>query len=205
MPFKVWSVGEEVLASDFNPYLQQQVVARFATAAARTAAITSPVLNQLTIRDDLPGVVEYWTGAAWAIASGTRELSYTQITASKTVTQTAEIGADTVITSPNIVCDGSPILVEFFSPSCAPANGVGAMLNSWLNMDGASLGRIGALQNNATALLAAPYYAARRLAPTAGSHWFAWAASQGGGNAVIAAGPGGVGQYNPAYLRVSRA
>ena len=38
MPQKTWVVGEEVLAADFNTYLQQQVAARFATVAARDAA-----------------------------------------------------------------------------------------------------------------------------------------------------------------------
>lgn len=65
MPFKVWSIGEEVLAADFNNYVQSQVVSRFSTAAARTAAITAPVLNQLTMRDDLPGLLEYWSGVSW--------------------------------------------------------------------------------------------------------------------------------------------
>lgn len=37
MPQKTWVIGEEVLATDFNTYVQQQVVARFATIAARDA------------------------------------------------------------------------------------------------------------------------------------------------------------------------
>lgn len=38
MPQKTWVVGEEVLAADFNTYVQNQVVPRFATIAARDAA-----------------------------------------------------------------------------------------------------------------------------------------------------------------------
>jgi hypothetical protein len=38
MPQKTWVVGEEVLAADFNTYVQNQVVPRFATVAARDAA-----------------------------------------------------------------------------------------------------------------------------------------------------------------------
>jgi len=38
MPQKTWVVGEQVLASDFNTYVQNQVVARFATTAARDTA-----------------------------------------------------------------------------------------------------------------------------------------------------------------------
>jgi len=38
MPQKTWVIGEEVLATDFNTYVQNQVVPRFATVAARDAA-----------------------------------------------------------------------------------------------------------------------------------------------------------------------
>jgi hypothetical protein len=46
MPYKTWAVGEEVLAADFQTYLQKQVIATFANAAARDAAITAPVAGQ---------------------------------------------------------------------------------------------------------------------------------------------------------------
>lgn len=51
MPTKTWVVGEEVLAADFNTMIQRQVVAVFANAAARTAAIAAPI----------PGMVSYLT------------------------------------------------------------------------------------------------------------------------------------------------
>jgi hypothetical protein len=38
VPQKTWVVGEEVLAADFNTYVQNQVVPRFASVAARDAA-----------------------------------------------------------------------------------------------------------------------------------------------------------------------
>jgi hypothetical protein len=53
MPSKTWVVGEEVLAADFNAYVQEQVVATFPTVAARDAAITAPK----------PGMACYVTGA----------------------------------------------------------------------------------------------------------------------------------------------
>jgi hypothetical protein len=42
MPTKVWVVGEEVLAADFNQYVQEQVITSFPNKAARNAAIPSP-------------------------------------------------------------------------------------------------------------------------------------------------------------------
>lgn len=42
IPTKTWVVGEEVLAADFNLYVQKQVIATFANAVARDAALPTP-------------------------------------------------------------------------------------------------------------------------------------------------------------------
>jgi len=65
MPFKVWAVGEEVLAADFNDYLQEQVVATFPSAAARDAAIVAPVVGQMVVLTAAPYPVQVWDGTAW--------------------------------------------------------------------------------------------------------------------------------------------
>ena len=46
MPFKTWVSGELVTATDQNNHLQQQIVATFADAAARDAAIIAPTEGQ---------------------------------------------------------------------------------------------------------------------------------------------------------------
>lgn len=51
------------------------VVQHFATSAERTATILSPVINQLSMLDTSPGVIQYWTGAAWATLPGNFGLS----------------------------------------------------------------------------------------------------------------------------------
>jgi hypothetical protein len=65
MPFKVWAIGEEVLAADFQPYLQNQVVAAFPSTAARDAAITAPVLGQMAVITAAPFPVQVFDGTAW--------------------------------------------------------------------------------------------------------------------------------------------
>jgi hypothetical protein len=65
MPHKVWVVGEEVLAADFNNYVQEQVIATFANAAARTAAIAAPTVGMATWLTDSQAF-EIWDGAAWS-------------------------------------------------------------------------------------------------------------------------------------------
>lgn len=64
MPSKVWAVGEEVLASQLNQYLQEQVTATFANAAARTAAITTPKAGMLSYLIDSQRL-DRWDGTAW--------------------------------------------------------------------------------------------------------------------------------------------
>jgi hypothetical protein len=76
MAYKTFIAGEEALASDVNSLLMSQTVSRFATAAARTAAITAPVLNQLTVLDSAPGLLNYWNGSSWVTVPGTRTVAF---------------------------------------------------------------------------------------------------------------------------------
>lgn len=79
MPTKVWIAGEEVLASDWNQLVQEQVIATFATAAARTAAIATPKVGMLTYLADSQRL-DRWDGVGWyALPYG--QLGYNQITA----------------------------------------------------------------------------------------------------------------------------
>ena len=66
MAYKVFEAGQEALAADVNTHLMSQTVSRFANAPTRTAELASPALNQLSVLNDRPGIVQYWTGAAWA-------------------------------------------------------------------------------------------------------------------------------------------
>jgi hypothetical protein len=69
MAYKVFVAGEEALASDVNSYLMAQTVPRFTNTTQRSSQLTAPVLNQLSILDSRPGVVQYWNGSAWADAA----------------------------------------------------------------------------------------------------------------------------------------
>jgi hypothetical protein len=66
--YKVFSNGSVLQASEINDNLMNQSVAVFTNAAARTAAITSPVAGQLTFLEDTTSY-EYYTGSAWALAA----------------------------------------------------------------------------------------------------------------------------------------
>jgi hypothetical protein len=69
MPQKTWVVGEEVLAADFNTYVQEQVVATFPNAAARDAALPAPTAGMVCYLTDSRMFLVY-TGAAWSFPAG---------------------------------------------------------------------------------------------------------------------------------------
>ena len=64
MAYKVFTNGSTLQASELNENLMQQSIATFSNAAARTAAITSPVEGQTTylLDDDR---YDSWSGSAW--------------------------------------------------------------------------------------------------------------------------------------------
>jgi len=64
MPRKTWAIGEEVLASDFNPIVADQVVAVFPSAAARATGWPAPPTGATTFLTDT-GSLECWNGTAW--------------------------------------------------------------------------------------------------------------------------------------------
>lgn len=65
MPTKTWVQGEDVLAADFNTYVQKQVIPTFASAAARDTAIPTPTAGQIIYNsDDGGGYQTYLTGAS---------------------------------------------------------------------------------------------------------------------------------------------
>lgn len=69
MPYQQVTPGQEALASYVNTYLMSQAVSTFSSASARSAAITTPIKGQCTTRDDAPGMIEIWDGAAWVSVS----------------------------------------------------------------------------------------------------------------------------------------
>jgi hypothetical protein len=72
VPIKTWSVNEEVLAADFNEFLANQVVATFASSAARNSALSSPDKGQVSALDDHAGALWIYDGSDWREPSSPR-------------------------------------------------------------------------------------------------------------------------------------
>ena len=67
--YKEFATGDVLTAADANGYLASQVVMVFASAAARTSAITSPQEGMISYLKDTNST-EYYSGSAWTAIGG---------------------------------------------------------------------------------------------------------------------------------------
>lgn len=125
MPTKTWAVGEEVLAADFNSYVQRQVVATFPNAAGRNAAITAPAAGMVCYLIDV-AALQVHNGTAWVTVPGGTSAGYVALTAnSGAVANTAlvipglSVGVTVVgtrriklLASINVAQSGGPSLIR---------------------------------------------------------------------------------------------
>ena len=135
---------------------------------------------------------------------GLVELGYSEITSAVLPTATTAATSNTVISDLTVVCDGSPILVEFYSNQVRPNNTAGTDLKISLYEDGSEETREwGRFYNGVANYDNKPCYLSRRLTPSAGSHTYKVTAFVSSGTGYIGAGSGGTGEA-PAFLRVSK-
>lgn len=80
MPFKTFTTGTPLPASDVQDYLMKQSVMVFANAAARSSAVTAPTEGMISYLSDT-NVLNIYDGAAWVGAVNTGSLNgYTGVT-----------------------------------------------------------------------------------------------------------------------------
>jgi hypothetical protein len=202
MPYKTFVAGEEALAADANSYLMSQTVPRFTSAAQRTSQLTAPVLNQLSIRDDRPGILEGWNGSAWVAVTPGAELAYAQITVPVPITNTSAAGANLVVDGGTQAYDGGPVIIEFYSANVLTPSAGALHIALW---DGATPGTDLGLLATSAGQISAPVHVRQRITPSAGNHNYriaAWGSVSGGS---VSAGTGAAGAQTPAFLRISRA
>lgn len=146
---------------------------------------------------------------------GLVELGYKENPGLITVDTTATGASGTlVIDDLTVVCDGSPIIVEFFSPSARPPNTLDDSVYVTLMMDGAEQARnwIEITSTSTTASDYDPIHAVFRMTPSAGSHTFSVRARNTGGSSAArigriqlgSSGTGAATGYAPGFLRVSK-
>jgi hypothetical protein len=72
--FKVWTTGDLVNASDFNNYLQEQVIMRFADSTARDSQVSSPEEGMFCFLQDT-NVLQFYNGSSWVNFIGEGDIS----------------------------------------------------------------------------------------------------------------------------------
>lgn len=72
--FKVWSTGDLVNASDFNNYLQEQVIMSFADSSARDSQVSSPEEAMFCFLRDT-NTLQFYNGSAWTNFIGEGDIS----------------------------------------------------------------------------------------------------------------------------------
>jgi len=110
--FKVWSTGDLVNASDFNNYLQEQVIMVFADASARNSAITSAEEGMFAFLKDT-NVLTFYDGSSWASFIGDGDITGVTITTASTsglsggATATSGAFASTLVIAPAQATSGT--------------------------------------------------------------------------------------------------
>jgi hypothetical protein len=79
--YKLFSTGDVLSASDVNTYLMQQTVMSFATAAARTTALSGVLAEGMVSYLQDTDVVQIYTGAAWVSLDDPNAIQNTIVTA----------------------------------------------------------------------------------------------------------------------------
>lgn len=81
--FKVWSTGDLVNASDFNNYIQEQVVMVFDDASARNSAISSAEEGMFAFLKDT-NTLTFYDGSSWSSFIGEGDITAVTITTNAT-------------------------------------------------------------------------------------------------------------------------
>ena len=79
--YKLFSTGDVLSASDVNTYLMQQTVMSFASAAARTTALSGILAEGLVSYLQDTNVVEIYTGSSWVSLDDPNAIQNTLVTA----------------------------------------------------------------------------------------------------------------------------
>jgi len=121
-------------------------------------------------------------------------------------TATTEATAEVIVTGNSVTYDGSTaVIIEAFSPLWSPpaSSGAAVVLVLWDDTAAASIGKMGYHSSQAASRAYEPMTGKRRLTPAAGARIYSLRAY--GNGAEIFRGPGGVGEYMPAFIRITKA
>src|SRR5210317_1848255 len=104
--FKVWTTGDLVNASDFNSYLQEQVIMRFSNSSQRDSSVSSAEEGMFCFLAD-SNTLQFYNGSSWASFIGEGDITGVTITTDATsglsggATATSGAFSSTLVIAPN--------------------------------------------------------------------------------------------------------
>ena len=110
--FKVWTTGDLVSASDFNNYIQEQVIMTFANSSARDSAVSSPEECMFAFLADSI-TLQFYNGSSGASFIGEGDITGVTVTTSATsglsggATATSGAFSSTLVISPALATSGT--------------------------------------------------------------------------------------------------
>ena len=112
--YKQWTTGAVLTSSDMNTYVGEQVVMVFASAAARSSAVSSPTEGMVSYLSDT-NAIEYYDGSSWG---GIGDI--TAVSAGTNIDVTSGTGpipsvALAIAAAVSMGSDGSGVDVTFYS------------------------------------------------------------------------------------------
>ena len=105
--FKVYATGDLITATEFNTFLQEQVIMVFADSSARDSAVSSPSEGMFCYLKDT-NVLQFYNGSSWASFIGEGDITGVTITTSSTsglsggTTATSGAFSSTLVIAPNL-------------------------------------------------------------------------------------------------------
>lgn len=176
------------------------------THAARPAA--AAVNSGYLYFETDTGILFESNGAAWVQLTRpvADEISYTEFTATVSLTATTEATANTVVTAPPLTGDGvTAYWIEFYACDLTAGDNTDSFLILYEN--GVSIGIIGrtSSQNTTSGSVHRDTYVKRKMIPGAGAKTYSIRGYNNMGNGVVQADVGGATKGLPGYLRISKA
>jgi hypothetical protein len=80
MTYRLFSTGEVLTAANVNTYLMNQAVMTFATAAARTTALSGVLAEGMVSYRTDAKILEYYNGTAWIADASTTAIQNSLVT-----------------------------------------------------------------------------------------------------------------------------
>jgi hypothetical protein len=96
--FKEFTTGDVLTAADANGYLASQVVMVFASAAARTSAVTSPQEGMISYLKDTNST-EYYSGSAWVAIGGAASTPGLELITTASFSAVSAVNLNNIFTS----------------------------------------------------------------------------------------------------------